>query len=292
MWSEIQAYVTSPWTAFAVGVVTLILGWKMSSSWANLLLVVAWAVFVSTALRSPLLAKQPLFPRTLWAVCFGAVLGLGMYYTLWTVRTAALEVFASTSTADRPPGISLAGIAWSHKFTELMVDIANPSEQDFQDIDLKLIPDVAIAAIGQLTSLAGVQFLKSAELTIRPELWTSGKRQALDVIFVASTEGYRVRCDKLPSHSHAQVLMAAVNVSDLPTTVDADKLFRFTLTHAESAESFYYWFGWRQHSDRVFLEPPTPKNIRVIGSFRVDSERRSISLRLPIHNFGDMMPPH
>src|SRR3990167_8128499 len=85
---ELQAQfvrlLADPRFGFVVGVLVLVLGWKMTATWGNAMLFVAWAVIVVSTYRSNLVAGSDRTPRILWTCAVASVSALLIYYTLWT----------------------------------------------------------------------------------------------------------------------------------------------------------------------------------------------------------------
>jgi len=91
MRESLVAFVTNPLVGFACGGLALVLGWKMKASWANIILIVAWAILIISLCRIPILLKGALLPRFLWTGLFASVSGIAIYYTLWTPTISTKE---------------------------------------------------------------------------------------------------------------------------------------------------------------------------------------------------------
>jgi hypothetical protein len=143
MLEEIQSFIKTSWMGLAFAIFLLIAGWKMNAPIANWLLIIAWAILVGTFYRTPFVTNQTLIPMCLLVTGFGAVIGLVIYYSLWTtIEKTPLGLAATTSTAERQRGAVVAGISWLPKFGELRIWITNNSKLDYQNVDLALIPDL------------------------------------------------------------------------------------------------------------------------------------------------------
>lgn len=93
--NSLHDFITNPWVGFAFGIVVLVLGWKMTATWANWLLVLAWAIFAISVFRAPLINGQALMPRFLWTVLIASAIGLVLHRTLWS------EELTTVGEADR-----------------------------------------------------------------------------------------------------------------------------------------------------------------------------------------------
>jgi hypothetical protein len=81
---KLQGFVSNVWVQLALGLILLVVGWKMNANSANSVLFIAWAILVSCVFRSPWLADSSLLPRVLITMSCAGVFGLGIYFTLWT----------------------------------------------------------------------------------------------------------------------------------------------------------------------------------------------------------------
>ena len=113
----IEGTLKSPFVSFAVGGVLLVLGWKMNSAWANLILVLAWAAFVVGAFRAPGKAWKA---RILCAVIAAAVSGGPIYYFLWTPPVVELSVSQLNSLKKQFGAISGVNVFINHQAHESM----------------------------------------------------------------------------------------------------------------------------------------------------------------------------
>jgi len=102
-----ETFLANPLTGLACGILLTIWGTRMSSATSsNTALVTGWVLFVWSVNRVPLLARQPLVPRALYVLVFAGVIGLALYYALWTTTTTV-----STNSVPRAPAAPKASTA-------------------------------------------------------------------------------------------------------------------------------------------------------------------------------------
>lgn len=109
-----QHYLGMGTVATAIGLVLTVWAWKMNAQGANWMLVAAWLLFAATLFFSvDAIADRPPIPRTLWAGLGSALIGLLLYYFLWTEtslpRIAGSEdahVYVECGRTDLPTKVS------------------------------------------------------------------------------------------------------------------------------------------------------------------------------------------
>ncbi|MEE8605963.1 MAG: hypothetical protein V3S55_00020 [Nitrospiraceae bacterium] len=252
----------------------------MSATWANPFLVLAWVIFVVSAYRTPLVASQLMLPKVLWVVLFGSSLGLTLYYTLWTKAENALNLVATTSGAERPPGTTVAGIAWLPQFADLRIAVANNTNLDYQNLDFVFTPDSVVTAAAQFTNLPGVSIWRNEEPRVTPELFESGRRVAMPVVPIASTLGYRLRCDVLPAKSRIELVMAAVTMNDQPSSRPVDNLLVINFSDGTA-----FWLAHPNHTSDVFGLKPVPRLVRVSGRYIAGQRQYEVSEELKVSDY-------
>ena len=139
---------------------------------------------------------------------------------LASVRTALLA----------PDGTDVGGIAWNSHFTELRIAITNPSESDYQDLDVVMRPDKMVykAAILDQSSMCGLKSIsgnvfaithikKSGKMTVTGTRIGEGIELHDDTgntyTPMVSDGGYRLTCSKLPADFTIQVVFAVIAVT-------------------------------------------------------------------------------
>jgi hypothetical protein len=220
--------------------------------------------------------------------------------------TPVLE--ATASNADYPPGARPGNIQWSPRFTDLRFIIRNPTGADLEDIDLVLLPDAAIASTDQITQLADVSCSPlSDDVTLNMQ-FVDGKtanRTIVPLVMIASTQGYRVQCKKLPRKQRLELLLVAVAIPEFesgPTKVqkpiaavfDRDYVFKAAGNNGRGA--FSIWYGHGRDSNGLIEEVyspqrPIPKVIQVEGTCKMMARQVELSQRLQVHDFVDEFLP-
>ena len=104
---------------------------------------------------------------------------------------APLDVSAFVTAAEYPTGTSIAGIPWKPQFTELQVRIDNPSDRNYEDVNLLIRPMSAIVAIAQVTSVPNVSFEDNHALSMRLMNINVGtmKATAIPLVLLATDAG-------------------------------------------------------------------------------------------------------
>lgn len=77
-------FISNVWVQLAIGLFLLVIGWKMTANGANAVLLIAWLMFIACIFRSPWTRDLEIVPRLLTTGAIASVLGLAIYYTLWT----------------------------------------------------------------------------------------------------------------------------------------------------------------------------------------------------------------
>ncbi|MGA7559790.1 MAG: hypothetical protein WBV60_16855 [Terriglobales bacterium] len=199
-----------------------------------------------------------------------------------------LPVYALMTDGEYPSGTTIAGIAWKPQFTELNVDIKNPTDNAYEDISLVIRPTEAIAAIAQKSSLAGVTFEDSngmAMFLLDKELGT-GKSKAIPLVLIATDAGYRMRCSKLPAKSTIQVVIALTDIKwDPKPRLDilaaqllADPNYMLKIKNDDFSA---YWYGYKD-GDVYATRPTSSEWLKVDGTYIVGHRKRTISQKVMI----------
>lgn len=96
--AAIEAFLLHPFATLAVGLVLLVIGWRMDSSASSYFLFTAWILFSLSAFRA--LSAQPLVLRFLWTMLIGSLFGLFLYYL--EARTAKRTATPASVLAQTP----------------------------------------------------------------------------------------------------------------------------------------------------------------------------------------------
>jgi hypothetical protein len=255
-----------------------------------------------------------------WAfLAFGSLLGVVVaelillvvtLMLLWLLSkskgngTPALE--ATASNADYPPGTRLGNLEWSPRFADLRFIIRNPTGADLDDIDIVLLPDVAIASTDQITQLPDVSCSPlSDDVTLNMEFvdGKTGKRTVVPLVMIASTQGYRVQCKKLPRKQRLELLLAAAAIPEFgppkvqkPITAVFDRDYAAKIGGKNERGAFSIWYGHGRDSNGLIEEVyspqrPIPKVIQVEGTCKMMARQLELSQHLQVHDFIDEFLP-
>ena len=162
---------------------------------------------------------------------------------------------------------------------------------DYENLDLILRPDEPVAGIGQLTYLPEVSFENPAGLSLHQELIETAKRYATPPLsIIATNNGYRMRCARLPKDRHIDVVMAIVSIASNPdpniNAFDSRWVLAFNFGNGRTS-----WLGYSNRPETVFGPRPVPKSIQIDGEYTTGPRKRYVSQRLEIRDpVNDLSP--
>jgi hypothetical protein len=183
------------------------------------------------------------------------------------------------------------GIQWQPDYTELDVVINNPSESNYDDLNILIRPDFPVAQIAQMSNLSDVSFEDKMGVTARvtqeeaplfPPRAPFGP--ASPYVLLATNAGYKVHCGRIPPTSSLRLVLALVDIKQsipykpgmvLPPPTQMEFAAELSYPSGES-----YWFalpGTHQYAPR-----PIPKTLTVDGGYVLESKRRLVKKALPI----------
>ncbi len=272
------------------------------------LLVFCAAMTVPLALGNPLVLNAPvpwkMWTRALMLAVVGFVYwGIGIWISP-SRETAKLELVATVNDAEYPAGTTIGGIGWSKRFTDLRISVDNPTPSDYQNVDLTLIPDEPVAAVGQVTNVPDVVFTVATELTMQQELVEAktGKRLVNPLVLIASNGGYRVRCKALPRKTRLEIVMAITRVIDFPTqdksesaAPDLGVFGREYVLKIDLSNGVSHWFGHGSdlngRIEDVYKEGRViPKAVKIDGGYTAGEQEQGVSQRVEVKDFvGDWL---
>jgi hypothetical protein len=239
------------------------------------------------------------------AIIGGALLVASIVTLLWLLlkpkrwKVPALD--ATVRNAEYPPGTQVGKILWSSRFTDLRVSLWNHGGVDFEDIDLVLQPDEAIAAMDQVTHLPDVFCCSTAsandKLGVELLDGATGKRTVVPLELIASTGGYRVQCKKVPRKQRLDVVMAIVSMPDIkaatqkPAAGVFDRTYTMRIERKDGPQTWHNWYGHGQIEEVYSPNRPVPKAIQVDGTYKIKGQEQKMSQRLPVRDLIDEMMP-
>lgn len=187
-------------------------------------------------------------------------------------------------------GTDIGGIIWDSHFTDLRLAVTNPSNNDYQEVDLTLVPDKSVyravlldkPSICDLTPVGGdgVGFAIAKE---SGQLTVTGTRIGSTVemhdsmgnpyTILASDGGYRLTCSKLPAHFTVRVIFAVVALgqaliqhTNLPKSNSGQ--FGMSASTWKGVKSPFDMLGIRPSPDKVVANG---KYTRILKSYSIAS---------------------
>jgi hypothetical protein len=232
-----------------------------------------------------------------WQLSASAVLLLLTSAFSWGVVfvKAPLPVEAHETDGEYPAGTVIAGIKWRPEFTELSVDIENPEDRAYEDLNIVIRPNNAVAEVAQKSSVSDVTIVDADEfaMDLVAKIGQTKKQLAFPVVLIATDSGYRVRCGRLPGHTHLRIVMALVDIKWNPQTPNPNLSTTQILSDPNymmkvRSDNFRtYWLGYKEGNDYT-LRPKSTEWMKVEGTYVVAHRKRSISEKIEI---GGSMPP-
>jgi hypothetical protein len=227
----------------------------------------------------------------LMAVC----LFLFDWFTIGFVAAPAPIKFTSFETdIDYTGRDAPSGISWAPFFTELDFLVTNPSDGNYDDVDLILRPDFAVAKIAQASNLRDVSFEDRYGVNMRATIEEIGKQSPIPMEFLATDAGYKVHCASIPPNSSLSLIMAIVDFKKaapqdptkpvvIPPGADLSN-FSVPMTIKNDEGTFTYWFGSSKNKTG-YTPRPTPKKIHVVISYTVNHCRKDKTLEQPVDSW-------
>lgn len=189
---------------------------------------------------------------------------------IWTAQivfvSAPLDIKTYGSIGNYQPGANVYGVPWNSKmYEDARLDLRNPTDIDYRDIDLTITSDLWIVHSVQISSFLNVSFtdVDSSQPGLSAA-WINGtdaRNQPLSIpvpkpINLARPSGTRLLCDRLPKHSELKLMLVLV--------------------------SFNHAIGFRV-PDQIFTRKVKPTHVAISGSYKVLGRARPMSTRLSIH---------
>ncbi len=270
----------------------------MFFGWGGLLLAgLFWPGVVAISIGFVLLAidlflEPDLKQRPFWRWSGLAVIAvLALSFARYMVFIdATLGVSAMVTDAEYEKGKVFSGITWRPEFTEMNIDIHNSSGRTYEDIAIKLRPDLPIAAISHPTGCLGTSVVEDAnhyrQRMMDIDLDT-GNKQMIPLDLIATDAGYQVSCAKLP---HGATLNVVVALADIKWNPAPHPPFGIPLQEAMKQDDYIfrmkmddfstYWLG---HPDAdVYTPRQTAHRLKVEGEYTVLYRKESISKAIDI----------
>ncbi|MGA2734547.1 MAG: hypothetical protein ABSG35_18370 [Syntrophobacteraceae bacterium] len=151
------------------------------------------------------------------------------------LKPAPLEVFPDSRIVKYGPGSKFHGIEWLPRYSELSVDINNPTSTDYDNFDAQISTDLVINHMVQIGGLGECK-VEGAHGFTEPPHWqhmdgdqpvgpVDDPQWGYEVIpidengdpilpFLGADWTYRIRCSKIPANSHLVLFGALVAVNE------------------------------------------------------------------------------
>jgi hypothetical protein len=208
-------------------------------------------------------------------------------FSHWFVFVSAPLNFSSlASNINYSNGATPGGIAWRPFFTELDLMVSNPTDGNYDDVDIWIRPDSPVAAIAQLSNLSDVSFEDYYGATSRVTAEDLSTNVAVPLVFLATDAGYKVHCGRIPPKSSLRIVMAVVDIKKskpqvpqapitVPRDISPDDFFVVWSFDTKGDKSFY-WYGSAKNTS-IFAPRAEPKKVTIKGSFTATNRRRSVN---------------
>ncbi len=155
----------------------------------------------------------------------GKIIGRGIILLLAGVATsqvvlvsAPIELVPELRVARQPDGVVIGGIKWEPGFAEVQVWFTNPTERDYEDVDMSLrLRGAYVAAIGLIDPTGSARLFDPDPTTVTGEatLPNGAVIRADPIKGETIALPYRLRMERFPRHSTVKVVFAAVDMSPL-----------------------------------------------------------------------------
>jgi hypothetical protein len=205
-------------------------------------------------------------------------------YSPLTLSTLGSQIDYSLGGGPTP-----GGIEWRPFYTELDLLMTNPTDGNYDDVDMLVRPDYPVAAIAQLSNLPGVSFEDKYGVHNRATAKEVGANTPPAIMsFLATNAGYKVHCNRIPPNSSLTIVMAIVELKP-SQTVKAGTPIAIPDVNAFTPDSlgmeetfsgkdgtFFYRFGnpkWLS----LYVPNPKPKKVLVSGYYTVGGCRRGMT---------------
>jgi hypothetical protein len=160
-------------------------------------------------------------------ILFSIFLTAYIAYYSWP-RPAPLTLFAATpQAAAYLPDTNVAGIKWKSSYSDLRLNISNPTSRDYLQLDATVRTDLIIMEVAQITGIANCKVIPYPNDPDAPHkfmlvdgsiLISSPRRPRLEIPLLLGpgpfpSESYRLLCNRLPPQSSLQFVFAVATVA-------------------------------------------------------------------------------
>jgi hypothetical protein len=229
---------------------------------------------------------EPELPRG-YKIVGGIIVAAGLiWFNLSFVFVSAPLNFKSlVSNSDYALGAAPGGIAWRSVFVELDFIAINPTDGNYDNIDIWVRPDYPVAEIAQLSNLSDVSFEDYYGVTNRVTAQDLRSPVGVPLVFLATDAGYKIHCGRIPPKSSLRLVMAVVDTKKsepvgpenhiiLPREISPDD-FILEQSFETKGDKSTYWFGSAKNLS-IYAPGAKPKKITVSGSYTAVNRMRDV----------------
>jgi hypothetical protein len=226
-----------------------------------------------------------------WLAITAVILIILAFSWIWVFVEAPIDVVAMAINAEYPPDYSVGGIKWRPEFTELNVEVHNPTSRSYYDLDLLVRTNMPIVAITQTSDLSDVLIESFHGPSLRQILvsGSTGSKKANPLVLVATDAGYKVYCGKLPGHKTLKLVVAIADIRWNPSPpqpqrydfgiFEKDYILRLQ-SDVENGGKWTYWYG---HPDgNPFTPRPAVDHVKISGDYVAAQKKRTIERNITI----------
>jgi hypothetical protein len=171
--------------------------------------------------------------KRLWRIVVSAGwLAVGVLLLFRFVFVAApIDIVAYADDGNYTEGAEIHRIKWEPGMSELQIVIANRTDHDYDNVDFTITPNVPTRKVSQITDFPDISLpiVESSELgdVVNGGIKTNGQdgnlSNGVPTDLYASSQGFRMLCQKIPRNATVQLFAALVNPPRTPSAGPSDK---------------------------------------------------------------------
>jgi hypothetical protein len=226
--------------------------------------------------------------KPVWRIVGSVVVGLFIYgFSQYLVFVdAPLDVSGSQTDGEYPMGTAISGIQWRKEFTELNIEMVNPTDRVYEDLNLVIRPTEPVVAVEQISRFPGISFEDKNDLTTHLlDIPRQGDSKAIPLDLLATDAGYRMRCPRLPAHSTIKIEMALANIiwnPARPGNAPPEESVRELdyVLQIKGDDFSTYWMGHKEAD--VYTPRPSIQWFKIEGDYVVLLRKRKVSKKVNV----------
>ncbi|MCU1271996.1 MAG: hypothetical protein JWN74_3290 [Acidobacteriaceae bacterium] len=168
----------------------------------------------------------------LW-IKWGAVtiiFAMAIFFSFYIVcRSAPLDIVATSSEGNYKDGENVEGITWRPAYSELRIGITNPTNLDYNNVDIRIVPALWVVEQVIVSESSSCHFEAASPHFSAVAHGTDANGKPFDEPFKGKgprSSGLRIRCDKFPRNDTLAILVAVMNVDLKNNPASAVPIFR------------------------------------------------------------------